>query len=331
MIDAVRLAFAAVRGRDAPAGDGLNIVGVETEIRVLVGLDAQRRAHLLLPLSSESAAPDKPKVSALDLQTRPLSIGGFSEAFVDVSCALPSAFDVFEHFVAAVVDRASGPDQDPIAALNAVMASWRDFFRPTAGPPSREKLASLLGELLVLLDVAHENAVGAVEAWMGPSGGRHDFRRGGIAFEVKTTRAHTSRQITVHGEDQLDPPDGGSLHLHFVRLEETPGEGASVTSVVDALLAAGVTAEALYRSLGEAGIAVTELSTLADVRFQTRERFTVPVDAQTPRIIPSSFILGARPLGVLDLNYAIDLDHQVERGLRPADYAALVRRLAGMT
>ena len=91
----------------------------------------------------------------------------------------------------------------------------------------------------MLLDVVRTRPPHRVECWVGPTGGRHDFRRGAIAVEVKTTRAHTSRQVTIHGEDQLDAPDGGALHLHFVRLEEVPSGGASVTSLVDDLLTVG--------------------------------------------------------------------------------------------
>ena len=329
MIDAVRLAFAAVRSREIPDGDQLTVVPLEGATQVMVGIDAQRHAHVLLPRASDSPAPTALNVNSLDVQTRPLLIAGDSEVFVDVSCNVAAAADVFEHFVAAVLHRATKLHEDPVAALNAVLGSWRDFFRPSSGPPSRDKVAALLAELFVLRDLAREGAAAAASAWMGPSGARHDFRRGSDALEVKMTRAHTSRQVTIHGEDQLEPPEGGQLFLHFVRLEETPDEGESLPSVVDEILALEVTAEAMYRSLGEAGMSATHLSALADVRFQVRERFTVPVDTDTPRIVPGSFASGARPKGVVELSYAIDLDREVDRSLPDADYAQLVRRLGG--
>ena len=54
-----------------------------------------------------------------------------------------------------------------------------------------------------------------------------------------------------------------------------------------------------------------------------------PIDAQTPRIVPSSFVEGAPPVGVRDLSYVISLDHFIDRALAPDQYADLIRQLAG--
>ena len=133
-----------------------------------------------------------------------------------------------------------------------------------------------------------------VDSWVGPFGGRHDFRRGAVALEVKTTRAHTSRDVTIHGEDQLEAPEGGSLHLHFVRLEEVPSGGDTVRSVVDDLLSVGAATDRLFEALTAAGLPVSELAATDDVSFEVRERLTLPIDAQTPRImpVPSSEVRG---------------------------------------
>ena len=64
-------------------------------------------------------------------------------------------------------------------------------------------------------------------------------------MEVKTTRAHTGYRVTIHGEDQLLPPDGGQLYLHFVRPSQSMAAKMRLMAVVDELLDAGVSAEQL--------------------------------------------------------------------------------------
>jgi hypothetical protein len=134
--------------------------------------------------------------------------------------------------------------------------------------------------------------------------------------------------ITIHGEDQLLEPDDGQLFLHLVRLEEVPDGGRSVSTLVDELLAAGAPAQSLFEALTAAGIPPAELAAIDTVRFDVRERMTFPVDDQMPRIVPASFSDGARPVGVIDVTYRINLDHVLDRALDDAGYNAMVQRLA---
>jgi hypothetical protein len=97
--------------------------------------------------------------------------------------------------------------------------------------------------------------------------------------------------------------------------------------VVDELLSAGVSAEALFSALNATGIPVTELAATARVAFAVRERLTIPVDDETPRIVPASFVAGVRPVGVVDISYVIDLDHSLARALDDDAYAVLVAAL----
>ena len=55
-------------------------------------------------------------------------------------------------------------------------------------------------------------------------------------------------------------------------------------------------------------------------------RFRSTTDA--PRIVPASFAAGARPVGVIDLSYLIDLDHVLDRALDAPAYEAIVAHLS---
>jgi hypothetical protein len=114
-----------------------------------------------------------------------------------------------------------------------------------------------------------------------------------------------------------------------VRLEEVPAGGESVATLVDRLLTAGVSAEGLYAGVSASGVSITDLPATASLCFEVRERFTIRVDDSTPRIIPASFVDRAVPKGVVDLNYAIDLDHVSNRAISQNDYRRLSEALGG--
>jgi hypothetical protein len=328
VIDAVRLALTALRSEGVRAPGGLPVVEVEGGSGAFVAIDDLGRPHLLMTLEhDETDAVPSVGIATLDIATRNLEMGGHSVRLLDVTCLFESVAEVFDHFVVAVLEHLEREPTAPTEALAEVLDRWKQFLVPGKAPPGRDKLAAVLGELVVLLDVVQRDPGKRIESWVGPFGGRHDLRRSSTALEVKTTRSHTSRRVTIHGEDQLEAPEGGTLHLHLVRLEEVPDGGRSVASVVDELLSVGVNAEALFSALSAAGIPITELAATAEVLFEVRERLTIPVDDSTPRITPASFVAGARPTGVVDIIYTIDLDQVRARALDDGAYAELISAL----
>jgi hypothetical protein len=327
VIDGVRVALTAVRAGAQPQKGDLVVVELSGVPNVLFGVDELRRPHMLLGLGGADLPQPRSDVVTLDIGFRELTLSGATQRFLDITCLFQSVADVFEHFAAAVAERVLATS-DPAVALSQVLEKWRQFLTPSSGPFGRTKVAETFGELLVLRDILIADPAKRVDSWVGPFGGRHDFRRGGVGLEVKTTRAHTSRDVTIHGEDQLDAPEGGSLHLHFVRLEEVPSGGESLPAIVDDLLSAGAVADVLFEALTAAGVPVSELAEAADITFEVRERLTLVVDEMVPRIVPSTFIGGARPVGVLDLSYVISLDHLLDRRLDGSEYEQLIEQLA---
>ena len=326
MIDAVRAGYAALRTGTPPSRDELNVLSAGTHDGVFLGIDDQGRPHVLLATEDDSVPTTD--IATLHLGSRTLVVGGEPTRFLDVACLFEALAEVFDYFVVAVIERLTPSSASPGRAITEVLQQWRQFLIAGAGPPGRDKLAAVLGELLVVLDLVRAHGGERVDAWVGPFGGRHDVRRGEIAVEVKTTRSHTSRVVTIHGEDQLLEPDGGELYLHLVRLEDVPEGGHSVSDVVDKILAAGAPARTVFEALTAAGVPPADLAATADVRFDVRERVTFPVDAGTPRVVPASFSTGTRPVGVIDLSYRIDLDHILDRALGNSAYEAMLRSLS---
>lgn len=329
MIDDVRMTFTALRDAGPPASDGLSVLRTELDERVYLGLDDLGHPHLLVVAGDGD--PPESDVATLDIRKRTLSIGGTQRTMVDVSCLFEALAEVFDHFVVAIIERLRTPGVQASEAVGAVLEKWRLFLTPVGAPPGRDKLAALFAELALLRDVVARDPQSRIECWVGPFGGRHDLRRDDTAVEVKMTRSHTSRVVTIHGEDQLLEPEDGALYLHLIRLEEVADAGRSVSMLVDGLLDAGVVAEDLFAALVAAGLPPADLPHADHVRFDIRERLTIPVEAETPRIVPDTFAGGARPVGVVDVSYRIDLDHVLDRALDESGLAAIVATLAGIT
>ena len=326
MIDEVRLAYAALATHGKAEHGGLVTLAVGSIDNAWVAMDEHSRQHLLLQTDSEVEID--PGVTTLAVSIRPLRMAARDIRVLDVACLFASLSEVFDHFAAAVIQRVAEGHDEPADAVKTVLESWKSFLVPPSGPPGLETIAATLGELLVVRDAVNNSGLVDIGFWSGPFGQRHDLRGGVTAVEVKTSRAHTGYRVTIHGEDQLLPPDGGQLYLHYVRLELVHGGPLRLTAVVDELLEFGVPAEELFRALTASGVPAVDLAATEKTTFDLLERMTLPVDNQTPRIIPASFSGGQRPLGVVDISYVIDLSHIADRALGEAEYKALTRSVA---
>jgi hypothetical protein len=326
VIDDIRLTFTALREAAAPRAGELSVLRFESIDDVLLGIDANGHPHLLLA-QGDGSIPEV-GVATLEVALRNLVIRGQASQFLDVGCLFEPLEEVFDHFLVAVLEHLAEGVRTPAEVVSDVLGRWQLFLSAEGTSLTRDKLAAVFGELLVLLDVVRSDPQRRIDAWVGPFGARHDLRRGSVALEIKTTRAHTSRLVTIHGEDQLEEPEDGTLHLHLVRLEEAAQHGRSVPSLVDELLSLGVAAENLFEALSRANVPVGQLSQTSGVMFDVRERLTVPVDDAMPRIVSNSFKDGTRPVGVVDISYRVDLDHCLDRAIEITQYMEIVNVLA---
>lgn len=330
MIDELRLGWAALREAGVQEGADLSVGGVELGAEapeVLLGVDPAGHPHLLIPVAAPG--PEGHEVEAVVVSHRRLRVNGSTTVFVDVTCPMPQLAEVFDHFAVAVIDRISSDDRHPAQVVLDVLEAWRRFLVAGSVAVSVEAMAPLFGELLVLIDIVRRDPRRRIDCWVGPRGARHDIRRDDTAVEVKTTRSHTAREVTIHGHDQLLEPDEGRLFLHFLRLEQTPGGGQAVTDLVHELLQLGVNAGEVFDVVSLAGLAPGDYGEAETVRFTVLERLTFPVTQQFPRIVPATFLGGAPPDGVRDLVYRIDLDHAMELTASEATLNELLDELAG--
>jgi hypothetical protein len=213
--------------------------------------------------------------------------------------------EAFAMFCELFVERLEEGDDAVGVALSECHEEFRRLVR---GVPdlALSLVAGAIGELILLRDVTRRDR-SAVRWWMGPAGGRHDFRRGQVAIEVKTSlRSETKGTVRITDLDQLDPPDGGTLFLHAIRLERSEGGSVSIPRLVAEIRAMtdatglAMLEDALSKLGISADTATPEFAVLSRTTFEVREAF--------PRLTASRLLSGRTDPGVSHVTYDLSLD-----------------------
>lgn len=295
---------------------------------VQFAIDHTQLRHLLLPSDAEGKQAEDTRSQGVQLrQTRWMS-GQNTQQFTDLVCLKPHLNGLFDMVIYDILNdptlTTSAPDQVCLRVLN----QWRELLADVPRPsPERSKLVGLLGELIILHDLAQINAT-AIKAWLGPMRGRYDFLAGAHGLEVKTLTERQRTTLTIHGLTQLEEPRGGTLHLIVINVEESPGNGESVASLVEQVVLAGVNRYDLYRRLLHVGITSDMLAQLHEPRWSITTKHIYRVDDTFPRLTQASFVAGALPRGVIGLNYTIDLTVPPPAPLSGSAWAAVLAALA---
>lgn len=218
-------------------------------------------------------------------------------------CRDSSLKTAFLAFCVSMLERAASGLAMP-AALDACHA---EFSRLLLGAQILESsvLAGLLGELIVLADLVDRDPA-LVKTWAGADRERHDFRRGPVSLEVKTSRRSESSGLQVHisSIDQLEPPAAGRLFLHAIRLEGADRGSISLATVVTRIESrlSGADLEQFRRGL-EAHVK----STSDERQFVVHDRATYHVADDFPRLVPARLVAGRLDPGVSRVEYTLDL------------------------
>lgn len=159
----------------------------------------------------------------------------------------------------------------------------------------------VLAELLALESLVSK---GAIYEWSGPFGGVVDIKTPTTDYEVKSTISRYGATVNISGQFQLAASSGKPLQLLHFRFEPVD-EGLSIDLVCDRLIALGVEAAMLEGALQRLGMEAG-CSTRKEA-YNLLEARSYRVDETFPRITPASFIGGALPVGVVQLEYKVDL------------------------
>jgi hypothetical protein len=286
----------------------------ETSERLLAGLDREGRRHLLIALDDSESQYNDRKSRGIEIVTRRLSIlGGPESRYVDLSCLDPLGFDVFDSLGGELARAVAAGIEEPAVAARRLVGKWRRFWlTQPAVLLTRDEQIGLFAELwfIAYWMVPKVGAVAAIEAWRGPFGARHDIELLNCSIEVKATTSVSGRSHSIHGLEQLLPPENGGLLLFSLMLREEGGASNTLPGLVqrvrdiasqddDSIIQFETRLQqSKYQDAASVDYEALRLRVVSERLYAVIETF--------PRILPSSFSAGV-PDGVGEISYVINL------------------------
>lgn len=302
--------------------------GVETGFgtaRYAIGLLGEPR--LLVPVAARH--PGKlPSSGKLSVNVISIAMAAKNVFFIDIM-SLDRALDpVFAELAVAILRRVDDGDSPQSAVANAIR-DFRELLRePTRPKVDDSTILGLVGELFILNRLVSINT-NAINAWVGPLGQRHDFKRSAHGLEVKTSNRLDSTIITIHGIDQLAAPEGGTLALAHVRTELAEDGGLSVSALVRSLESAGADLSKLQQRLSQLGCLDPHAPEWNRLMWAAPVYSMYDVGPGFPRVIHSSFSSGSLPAGINAMQYCLDVTHAAAFRLTDDESHHVLETIAG--
>ncbi|MCX4981106.1 PD-(D/E)XK motif protein [Streptomyces sp. NBC_00572] len=298
---------------------------VENGNRLAVGVDHDGYRHVLVPMAAHRRVRAGLDGPVLQLRRRPLEDDETYQTYADLSCLRSDLNDLFTDLCVDVMSTAQRLPENPLKALHHVLDRWKELFRSQGAPLTREQMAGLFGELTLLCRLFQHNT-SAHRLWIGPTGHRHDFSSGVTAIEVKSGTSTSGRRPRIHGLDQLESPEGGTLALVWFRLLNVPagGPGLSLVDLVDQARRLCDDEGSLLDLLAAAGYRPSDIDHYRDVRFAVGEETWYHVSADFPGLTSRRLGEAGLSVSVLDVEYTIDLSGDVPTAMPEDEVSRLI-------
>src|SRR5579862_3652276 len=205
--------------------------------RLLAALDASERRHWLIHIEPQEEEISDLKSRGLTIQTRELEGTGHPLGrYIDILCIDPIGHEAFDLIGKELASRISSGNETPAECVSRVIAKWRRFWdhRPI-DILSKEGQIGLFAELWFLAWwLIPKRGLSSVACWRGPFRSRHDFEWDVRSVEVKAALSVGVGIHTIHGLEQLAPPENGDLLLFSLQLREEQGATNTLPSIVAA-------------------------------------------------------------------------------------------------
>jgi hypothetical protein len=283
-----------------------------------VAVDYDKHRHVLVPIHANRKVRPGLNGPVLRLRKRALEGEDSYQTYADLACLRDDLRDLFTELCVDVLGAAEELSENPVKGLYRVLDRWKALFRTQGTPLRPEQVAGLFGELTVLSRLLEKDS-SAHRLWHGPTGHRHDFSAGATAVEVKSSTASEGRRPRIHGLDQLDAPEGGTLCLAWFRLQRTAlnGSGIAFLELLDRTLHLCDDEGALLNLLAEAGYHPADADHYHDVRFVIGEERWYRVHAGFPGLTDRELLAAGVPISVMDVEYTIDLSGETPAPMTP--------------
>ncbi len=195
-----------------------------------------------------------------------------------------------------------GVDGKERVTLEANPLDWWSRWRQLLGNSNRDRHAySSLGELLV---IERLRSGGSEARWTGPTRGGVDIETVDASYEVKSTLSRYCSVVHVASQFQLNRTLHPALYLIHQRFEPSL-VGDSIDLVIGRLVNSGMAIEELEALLDQDGLHAG-CSARKEI-YRLLESTIYAVDDEFPCITPLDFKEGVIPVGVVSIEYDVDL------------------------
>jgi hypothetical protein len=269
----------------------------------MYAMDRRGELHLLLPVEGPPPETRIADLRGLRVRQQQLAEQG---AYVDL-VAGASHQEMFSPLCAAVLNCIVQQGRLPWDAVTSTVRAWQAAWKGAQASMEKTVQVGIYGELLILEHVMLP-ALGprAVLHWSGPDRERHDFVGELMHLEVKTTRRRR-HEHEISRVDQLHAPEGRTLLLASVLVEESAAGAGTIATRIDAvtdlLRRAPAESDEFQAKLVQLGWSDEMRRTGELMHFHDSDLIILAVDDGFPRM-PPDFVL---PPGVVALKYTVDL------------------------
>lgn len=274
------------------------------EGQVRVGVNKEGQYLLLLPCDSRLLRKTLPNTTGLDLNVQSYTVKGKNKLFLELLCLVPELNQTFTDVVKNICERIE-QGQGPLQSVKESIEEFRELLKQASLRVTDDEILGLLGELLQLeLFVKHN--IDAIDNWSGPDKKRHDFIFNGVSVEVKTSQRTGAPVIKIHGLEQLDVSEDGSLLLSYFRVEAVPEGGMTIPALIDKLKLK-ISHVALKEKLNLYNYSDKSRSHWEKYRWNLLGKKHYVVDENFPKLTKTE--LGGKPLpGISEIQYSVNLD-----------------------
>jgi putative PD-(D/E)XK family protein DUF4420 len=303
-------------GTDVPKGEELTarLAAPDVTDRLLAGIDAEGRRHLLIHLRPAEAEMRDVQSRGLCVVTSDLLVSGREPSkYIDLVCNDLSGYDALDIIGGELGERLARERDAPADSVAKVLAKWRRFWGQLPRDAlSREAQLGLFAEIWFLRYwlMPKVSLLEATTRWRGPFGARHDFEWPSRSIEVKATTSTRGIIHQIHGVDQLAPPESGDLLLFSLQLREEAGATHSLPTMIDecrrTLDADDAAVTTFETGLVEAGYSPAHDDEYSRLRLRIVAEALYRVEHDFPRLTVAQLSQGLPP-GVEHIDYQINL------------------------
>lgn len=184
--------------------------------------------------------------------------------------------------------------------LNDPKSWWNNWKQLMGNRSSSEDVYPVIGELIVLEYLMKK---GTKVKWTGMTAGVHDIQSDGVEYEVKSTSARYSYEITASNVYQFSD-NNDKLFLVFCRFEASEN-GRSINDLVNFLSTLGYSSDELNNILKNKNLEIGR--TARALKYKLLEMNEYEVDDDFPSVTEHSFKNDMVPPHIVKFSYDIDL------------------------